>query len=219
MLKLLQCPKCQIAIGRETVRFSLPSRSMALEFVGSQTDSIIQFLNRWGLREAVVTYSSANGEKNIPIPATLQNEEPAMIRGLADVQWLRIAEELLNETRPTFLVSMTKHQNVLVNQGACELMGCSAEELLSRDLAPLWVPPGELKPISYSVQLPPHLAEFHKLLSQQSELINHTFSNWKPAGDNTDAHWVIWNDDIRFVELDGNPYRLMRVNGFDEVRV
>ncbi|CAD5983562.1 hypothetical protein NO976_04348 (plasmid) [Planktothrix agardhii] len=84
---------------------------MALEFVGSQTDSIIQFLNRWGLREAVVTYSSANGEKNIPIPATLQNEEPAMIRGLADVQWLRIAEELLNETRPTFLVSMTKHQD------------------------------------------------------------------------------------------------------------
>jgi hypothetical protein len=98
-------------------------------------------------------------------------------------------------------------------------MGCTAEELLSRDLTPFWVPPGEVKPISYSVQLPPHLAEFHRLLGQQSELINHNFEGWKITGDNSDAIWVRWNDDINFVELDGNPYRLMRVNGFDEVKV
>ncbi|MFM6358001.1 MAG: hypothetical protein ACKPH7_27255 [Planktothrix sp.] len=219
MLKLLQCPKSQIAIGRETVKFTLPSRSQALDFVDSQTDLIVRFLHRWGLREATISYPSSNGvEKSIPIPATLQTSEEPMIKGLTNTQWLRVAEEILNESRPTFLVSMTQHKNVLVNSAACDLMGCSAEELLSRDLAPLWVPPGQLKPISYNVQLPPHLEEFHRLLQQQSELINHTFSNWKPAGDNTDAHWVVWNDDIRFVELDGNPYRLMRVNGFDEVR-
>jgi hypothetical protein len=56
-------------------------------------------------------------------------------------------------------------------------------------------------------------------LGQQSELINHNFEGWKVTGDNSDAIWVRWNDDIKFVELDGNPYRLMRVNGFDEVRV
>jgi PAS domain-containing protein len=142
-----------------------------------------------------------------------------MLKGLINNQWLRVAEEIMNESRPTFLVSMTQHRNILVNSGACSLMGCTAEELLNRDLTPFWVPPGEVKPISYSVQLPPHLAEFHRLLGQQSELINHNFEGWKITGDNSDAIWVRWNDDIKFVELDGNPYRLMRVNGFDEVKV
>ncbi|CAD5988988.1 hypothetical protein PCC9214_05486 (plasmid) [Planktothrix tepida] len=217
MLKILKCPKSNIAVGRETVKFSLPSMFEALDFVEFQTDSIVCFLRRWGLKLAIVDYPNCINPINIP--ATLPIKDDVMLKGLTDAQWLRIAEEILNESRPTFLVSMTQHRNILVNSGACSLMGCTAEELLSRDLTPFWVPPGEVKPISYSVQLPPHLAEFHRLLSQQSELISHNFEGWKVTGDNSDAVWVRWNDDIRFVELDGNPYRLMRVNGFDEVRV
>lgn len=216
MLRILKCPKSKIAVGRETVRFTLPSMAETLDFVEVQTDSIVYFLRRWGLKLAIIDYPDCI--THINIPATLPIKDDVMLKGLTDAQWLRIAEEILNESRPTFLVSMTQHRNILVNSGACSLMGCTAEELLSRDLTPFWVPPGEVKPISYSVQLPPHLAEFHRLLSQQSELINHNFEGWKVSGDNSDAIWVRWNDDIRFVELDGNPYRLMRVNGFDEVR-
>ena len=94
-------------------------------------------------------------------------------------------------------------------------MGCSSEELLRRDLAPLWVPPGELKPIDYRVQLPPYLEEFNQLLRQQTEVLNHSFSNWKPVGDNSDATWTTWNDDLKVYVVDGHPYRLMRVNGFE----
>lgn len=216
MLRFLRCPKSNIAVGRETVRFSLPSLFEALDFVEVQTDSIVFFLRRWGLKLAIIDYPDCINPINIP--ATLPIKDDVMLKGLTDAQWLRIAEEILNESRPTFLVSMTQHRNILVNSGACELMGCTSEELLSRDLTPFWVPPGEIKPVSYSVQLPPHLAEFHRLLSQQSELINHNFEGWKVSGDNSDAIWVRWNDDIKFVELDGNPYRLMRVNGFDEVK-
>lgn len=57
--------------------------------------------------------------------------------------------------------------------------------------------------------------EFNKLLRQQTELFNHSFSNWKPAGDNSDAIWTTWNDDLRVEVIDGHPYRLMRVNGFE----
>jgi len=138
------------------------------------------------------------------------------ISGVVNEEWLRIAEAVCNESRPSFLVSMLEHRNVLVNEAACNLMDCSAEELLSRNLAPLWVPPGELKPVSYCVQLPPHLDELHRLLRQQTALVGHTFENWKSAED--DAIWVRWNDDIRYVELDGRSYRLMVVNGFDAVR-
>ena len=135
------------------------------------------------------------------------------IAGLITKDWLRVADEICNESRPSFLVSMLEHRNVLVNQAACELMNCDASELLSRNLAPLWVPPGQVKPVSYKLQLPPHLDELHRLLQQQTSLTNHKFENWKSAGD--DADWVRWSDDIRYVELDEHPYRLMVVNGFD----
>lgn len=225
MLTLLQRPDCDFAVGPQTMRFNLPSRRLALEFARHKTDAIVRILAQWGLKEALIDYPGCPCAISVPSDFSDSTEsllepleEPFMLKGLVTDDWLRLAEEINNEDRPTFLVSMLRHKNVLVNTAACQMMGCSDEELLRRDLAPLWVPPGELKPISYSIQLPPHLDEMHGLLRQQTELLSHSFSNWKPAGDSSDAIWTVWNDDIKFVEVEGHPYRLMRVNGFDEVR-
>ncbi len=223
MINLLQRPDCEIAVGVESFRFSFPSKTAALNFVKSHTEAIAYIVGHWKFKEALVSYP--NCDSPIPITSELFDETLVtkdytdMLYGLVTDQWKRLISEINNESRPTFLVSMVQHKNILVNPAACEMMGCSSEELLRRDLAPLWVPPGELKPINYSVQLPPYLEEFNKLLRQQTELFNHSFSNWKPAGDNSDATWTTWNDDLRVEVIDGHPYRLMRVNGFEVATV
>ena len=221
MQKVLSDDRWGLRIGLRRFVIEAPSQSEAFEFVESRTDAIALALNNWGFRECLVTYPKCDRPLRIPVSMAKNNiyEEKTMLNGLVSEQWLRVAEEIHNESRPAFLVSINEHRNLLVNDAACKLMDCDAQTLLSRHLAQFWTLPGQVKPISYTVALPPNLQEFIKLLKQQSELINHTFCNWKPAGDDNDAYWTEWNDDIKYREIMGHPCRLMIVNGSREVKV
>jgi hypothetical protein len=68
------------AIGRETIRFSLPNRYQALNFTRTQADVIARILNNWGLQEAIVEFP--NCKRPIRIPAIFSKTQPAMIENV-----------------------------------------------------------------------------------------------------------------------------------------
>ena len=211
MLKILQ-NDWGIRMGKYRLILESPSESEALGFIESECDRVAEGLRKWGMQECLVFFPNCPRPFRIPVAIAKKytyQEDTKMLKGLPDQNWLRIAEEIYQNPNPCFLVDMGAMQNTLVNSAACAMMDCSAEELLSRKLSKLWVPPGQMEPIDYDKCLPPHLQEFHNLLSSQSRLENHRFRGWQPAGDNTSAHWVEYVDNIQVVELSGRFYRLM----------
>lgn len=55
------------AIAQDTIRFLLPNRNQALAFTRTQTDVILQILNHWGLREAIVEFPDCDRPILIPV--------------------------------------------------------------------------------------------------------------------------------------------------------
>jgi hypothetical protein len=133
----------------------------------------------------------------------------------------RLADEVASLNRPAFLVSMSLHRNLIVNEAALEYMESTPQELFAKSLAKLWVPPSSFKPINYEVNLPPHLQEIHNLLRQQKDLLEHKYYGWKVNGPDTKSDWVRWTSDIRHRNLgvgaDGQEHhcRLMVSRGHD----
>lgn len=136
----------------------------------------------------------------------------------------RLVDEISKLSVPAFLVSMDLHRNLIVNEAALIMMRSTPEELFRKNLSKLWVPPTQLKPITYENQLPPHLQEVHTLLKQTKELMNHSYYGWKNNGDDSESEWVKWTSDIKYRSLGKDRQgrerncRLMVSCGYDVIK-
>lgn len=138
--------------------------------------------------------------------------------GLVNDGWKRIIDEIYEEQRPCFLVSLDFHRNILFNQAAVDLLNSTPEKLLTKSLPKLWVPPSEIQPVEYDLKPPQKLVDFNSLLRQQSTLRSHRFQNWKENAVSGTAEWVEWTDDISYHELpNGGNARKMVVLGWEPV--
>lgn len=147
----------------------------------------------------------------------LLSEENPFILGLITEKLLNLQEEVLNNKRPTFLVSINYHKNLIFNQPGLRLLNCDPKQMLEREIPSLWVPPGKIKPVNYRQQIPPHLDEIIKLLRQQSELSSHSYAAWRTSG-NASAEWGRWTADIKLRDLGGGHFaRLMINQGWDSI--
>ncbi len=145
----------------------------------------------------------------------LATTENPFLSGLVTDSLLRLQQEVYQSSRPAFLVSINYHRNLIFNQAGLDLLDSTPQQLLKRNLSALWVPPQQLKPVSYQEQPPPHLAEILKLLRQQSELNSFSYLGWRNQGDER-AEWGRWTSDIRVREVAKGHYaRLMLHCGWD----